>query len=292
MKMIKNLFRKITQKEWNIGFLQNSLEDIISGAPIKVIWMKHNYKFGWFADPFILEQTNEEIIVLVEEFYYPINRGRLSVLFVDKKTFELKKVQPLLELETHLSFPAIVRKNGHVYVYPENYQGGGQKVYELDTRVYKLKFLKKISEERLTDAIFCDLFGKKQIFSTDFSNPNGAELGVYEIDDTGLFSKTSSISFSENIARNAGDWFFLNGKVWRPAQESNENYGHAISLQRVNYEKGSFTFTEIRRIASPHPRMKIAFHTLNAYRDTIVVDCQGYRYGKIASFAAKMRTFF
>ncbi len=53
--------------KYNIGFVDGNLESIIEGEPIKVNWMKHSYKDRWFADPFILDVTDNEIIVLVEE---------------------------------------------------------------------------------------------------------------------------------------------------------------------------------------------------------------------------------
>jgi hypothetical protein len=64
----------IKATKYNIGFVDGSLESIIAGEPMKVNWMKHSYKDRWFADPFILDVTDDEIIVLVEEWYDPIDR--------------------------------------------------------------------------------------------------------------------------------------------------------------------------------------------------------------------------
>ena len=49
------------KEEYNIGFVDNTYEDIISGKPLSVKWMAHSYKDSWFADPFILDVTDTQI---------------------------------------------------------------------------------------------------------------------------------------------------------------------------------------------------------------------------------------
>src|SRR5574344_1914204 len=80
---IKDIVKSLSDERWNIGFISNDLNSIMLGEPIKVNWLKHYYKDSWFADPFILDVTDEEIIVLVEEWYKPIKRGRISKLTID-----------------------------------------------------------------------------------------------------------------------------------------------------------------------------------------------------------------
>ena len=114
---LNKIKRNLLNISWNIGFL-NIDKDFVNKSTWDIRWMKHNYKDRWFADPFILKVTNDEIIVLVEEFYDPIHRGRISKLTIDKQTYELKKIDVILELNSHLSFPAIFRKDDKIYIYP------------------------------------------------------------------------------------------------------------------------------------------------------------------------------
>ena len=45
----------------------------------KIHWLDLNgYKDGWFADPFIFESNERTFVVLAEEWYYPINHGRIT----------------------------------------------------------------------------------------------------------------------------------------------------------------------------------------------------------------------
>ena len=132
------IYRSIMQGVWNIGFVENTLDGVIAGEPLKIRWLNHKCKDRWFADPFILDVTEDKIYVLVEEYYYPHKRGRLAMLTIDRASNTLLKADTILELDSHLSFPAIIRRDGKILVYPENFKGGGQKLYELDLEKPKL----------------------------------------------------------------------------------------------------------------------------------------------------------
>ena len=45
---LKKKIKKLTEERWNVGFIQNSIEDILNNSPLKVNWIKHNYKNSWF----------------------------------------------------------------------------------------------------------------------------------------------------------------------------------------------------------------------------------------------------
>lgn len=291
MKPIE-LYRSIMQGVWNIGFVENTLDGVINGEPLKIKWLNHECKDRWFADPFILDVTDDKIYVLVEEYYYPHKRGRLAMLTIDKASNKLLKADTILELDSHLSFPAIIRRDGKILVYPENFKGGGLKLYELDLEKPALVNGQSISDALLTDAIYTELFGKKQIYSTEIPNPNGSILGVYEMDETGKYVKVKEYNFPEKIARNAGDWFEYKGKKYRPAQESNVEYGHGISFQQIEESPEGLQFKELWRKTSPHPTMKVAFHTFNMYKGVMVMDCRGYRYTVAAGIINFFRRLF
>ena len=286
------IYRSIMQGVWNIGFVENTLDGVIVGEPLKIKWLNHECKDRWFADPFILDVTDDKIYVLVEEYYYPHKRGRLAMLTIDKASNSLLKADTILELDSHLSFPAIIRRGGKVLVYPENSKGGGLKLYELDLEKAALVNGQTVSEVLLADAVYTELFGKKQIYSTEIPKPNGSILGVYEMDGTGKYVKVKEYHFPENIARNAGDWFEYKGKIYRPAQECNVEYGHAISFQQVEESSDGLVFKELWRKSSPHPTMKVAFHTFNMYKGVMVVDCRGYRYRVLAGIVNFFRRPF
>lgn len=291
MRLKDRLIHYIKDTKYNIGFIDGNLKDIIEGIqPIKVNWLNHPYKDRWFADPFILDVTDNEIWVLVEEWYDPINRGRISKLIIDKQTYELKDILVLLELDSHLSFPAIRRAQDGIYVYPENSVTGKLSEYKYIPETEKMEFSSIIANDPLTDAIQTDLFGKKLLFSTRLPDANGKDLYIYQYSEkTKVFTELSQYHYNENLSRSAGDFFRYGENVYRPSQVCIKSYGDAVSIQEVNYSNGQYSEKEIRRIYSPHPDLDLGFHTFNTYKGVIVVDGVGYRRAKLCRILRSLK---
>ena len=291
MRLKDQLIHYIKDTKYNIGFIDGNLKDVIEESrSIKVNWLKHTYKDRWFADPFILDVTNKEILVLVEEWYDPINRGRISKLIIDKQTYELKDILVLLELESHLSFPAIRRAQDGIYIYPENSVTGKLTEYKYIPEKEKLEVSSVIANEALTDAIQTDIFGERFLFSTRLPDANGKDLYIYQYSEkTKTFKEVSQYHYNENLSRSAGDFFRYGENIYRPSQVCIKSYGDAVSIQEVNYSNGQYSEKEIRRIYSPHPDLDLGFHTFNTYKGVIVVDGVGYRRAKLCRILRSLK---
>lgn len=276
---IWQIYKELTSVHWEIGFLDNTLEGIVNGEELRLTLVTHDYPDSWFADPFILDVTDDTIVVLVEEVTKKIQKGRITKLVIDRRTNHVVEKKIILERPGHLSFPIIYRLNDKVYIYPENSADGSLNIYEYSFQNDSVTLIHELSDRPLTDAVFTDLFGKSQLFTTEADYANGFQLDQYEWDcEKKKFVFVTSSIFSEHIARMAGYFFTVNGKVYRPAQESNTNYGHGISLQETSFNNGKWEFKEVRRMVSPHPKLTRSFHTLNSYKGVIVVDVLGKRY--------------
>lgn len=289
MKNFVNVIRDyILSQKYNIGFINGDIHSVMNGESIKVNWLLHSYKDRWFADPFILDISENDIFVLVEEWYDPIQRGRISKLTIDKRTFILKDIKVLLENKTHLSFPMILRKTDGIYVYPENSATGKWVEYKYNQEKDYLEEQRTMANIPLTDSVFCDYFNEPLMFSTCLPDANGKELGIYLWDkDKHQYIVKESYHFKENLSRMAGDFFQYNGKVYRPAQVCIKSYGDAVSIQEVKHENGEWDFQEVRRIYSPHPDFDLGFHTFNMYKGIIVVDALGFRKPKLCHLLRK-----
>lgn len=282
MKMLERLINYIKATKYNIGFIDGSLKSVIDGREVKVNWLKHSYKDRWFADPFILDVTNDEIILLVEEWYDKINRGRISKLTIDKKSCELKALRVMIDEGFHMSFPAITRKVDGIYIQPECGLTRGLMEYKYDEVTDSFLSGKIISELPLADSVRNNLFGSDMMFSTKLPDANGKELGIYEWNkSTNRYDIKDYYHFDENISRMAGNFFTYNDNIYRPAQVCIKSYGDAVSLQKVMHDDRGWYFEEIRRIYSPNPDYDLGFHTFNIYKNVIVVDALGYRKPKL-----------
>jgi hypothetical protein len=273
---IQKIIRSLADRYYNVGFVQNSLEGILNGEELNVIYVKHAYKDHWFADPFILRVTDRLIEVLVEDFSLSLDRGRISLLRVDRQSYELKELIPILTLPTHLSYPAVLRRDGDVYIYPESGASGKLQLYKLDIDSLELHEHRVLAVGDIADSTITTLFGEEIMFATEDPHKDGKILGIYRLNDEGLFVKTDEILFDEVIARSAGDLFEYHGIVIRPAQESNEMYGHAVVLQQITKQNDGMQIKELRRLYAPSKKYPLGLHTFNMYQGVIVVDSIAY----------------
>lgn len=271
-----------TEQRWTLGFIEDPIEDIVSGKDIVVHYIKGQPKDRWYADPFILSVDNNTIVLLVEEFLYNTRLGRIAKLTIRKKDLQLISDEVILELNSHLSFPAIKRDGGKVYIYPENAGGIGLALYEYDMKQNSCTYIKTISTEPLADAIITDVFGEELMFTTQIPKHNGNELTVYRFNN-GTPLLITTCRFESNIARNAGNWFNVGNTVYRPAQDCNGGYGMAVLLQKVCRKADSFEFDTIRRIESKNPYYTTGCHTFNYYKGVGVIDVHGYIHCHLAA---------
>ena len=287
-EMIRNLLYKLywrlTINEWQIGFPQTTRENIAMGGRYKIALLKGVPNGRWFADPFILDVTPTHIILLVEEFVNATAKGRIARLTISRNDYTLQRNDTLLDLDTHLSFPTIVRQGGAVYVIPENSAGGKLNAYIYDEAAAKLVPYTTLCPKPLIDALHHDIDGNEYIFATQGPDANGTKLHIYIKDQKGEYAHHQTVTFNDNIARNGGEFFNIGGNLYRPAQDCNGGYGRGLSIQRIEKDdKGMFTFTETARLKSPRKHLDHGMHTLNEYKGVTVVDVSSYRRPTISS---------
>lgn len=292
--IIKDAYLNYTTFRWTVGIADYDENAILTpGSKLNVHWVKHSIKDSWFADPFILSETEDFIYLLVEQVFYSNNKGIISRLKIGKRGWELLAIEPIIEISTHLSFPAYFRKNGKVYIYPENTKTGKLTLYEYDESSGKAVPIRDISLSPLADAVIWQMGDKKVILATKAPNDNGRVLEAHPFYETVSPEKEGpmeSISFPERIARNAGIPFEIDGRFFRPAQNCERRYGECVIIQEVIQSEVGLHFNEVNRFYSPLPSYKVAFHTFNVFeKKYIAVDAEGMRYGRLAQFLYLLR---
>ena len=165
------MVRRVIQPRWRIGIVENSLEGIVNGEELRVQWPSNPFHDRWFADPFVLSVDGDEVTLLVEDYRYAEGQGRISRIIVDRKRGAIVSCKTILR-GGHYSFPAILRENGKVYLYPEQSRQGKLELYEYCPETETCEYVQTLSEEPLTDAIIY----KGVIYSTRLPEPNGKRL--------------------------------------------------------------------------------------------------------------------
>ena len=286
---LKRIISNLNAKYWAIGFVKNGLDGVMNDDVIDVEWLKMP-KDGWFADPFILEVSDDEIQVLVEEMPSDYNKGVFTLLKINRHNMELVSKKTILKLPTHLSFPCILRENDKVYIYPESAQSGRLDMYEYHFDTESVTFEKTICDDVVWDSCISDCFGDRMLFTAandDFT------LDVYKWNDSkDRFVTWKQVLSDNKNSRMGGQLFEYKGNMYYPAQDCNEIYGGAIQIKRINFENGEFSIETVKRISSPHPKMRLGLHTLNEYKGVVVVDVHGYRHpiaGKIVGWMVGLK---
>lgn len=288
---IKQLAGKLNERFWALGFVKDGLDGVMNDNPIRVDWLKMPRK-GWFADPFILDVNDKEIQVLVEEM--PVGKpckGVITLLKVNRNTFELISKKIVLEIPTHLSFPCVLRENGRIYVYPESAKSGKLDVYEFDPKTETMTFVKTICDDVVWDSCITDRLGERMLFTGAHDGDQILDIYRWEASKERFLPWKQEVSDNKNV-RMGGQLFDYNGEVYYPAQDCNGGYGSALQIKRVKYSNGQFSFVTVKRITSPHPKMKLGLHTLNEYKGVVVIDVLGYRHpfvGKIIDWMVKVK---
>jgi len=225
-------------------------------------------------DPFILAENEHFIQFLVEEFDSCVNRGRIARIVVDKKCDTITECHIILDLPTHLSFPAIYRdEEGFIYVHPENSASGKSSIYRYDKAEDKLVEPLELVDKPLTDAIIQYENGKYIMYATEIPGEAGPFLKVFESDSIlKPFVKVNEIDFGNRTARMAGQFLKTEYGIIRPSQDCIYDYGEAVLFYR-----GKEIIGELR----PSGWRYEGIHTFNTYQNTFVIDLKKYNHAWI-----------
>lgn len=276
------LFRKVQYcQNWNIGFCECGPEGFVSGGGLPAVkWLKHPYRDRWFADPFILRATEDEIVVFVEECRIEDNpKGIICELVIDRKTMRLRERYVLLELDTHLSYPAVIESGGKVYVYPENGASGKLNMYEYDAASHRLVNPRCILEEAVADATIVEAGGRFLMSATRFPH---TQDGAYLYDAPSLFGPFVAVgeapyASGTDCSRQGGNFFRASGALYRPAQDCTVRYGGSLAVMKSGLP-AALAQERAFIIAPPSRRYPLGVHTLNFKDGLCVVDAYGYYY--------------
>lgn len=287
-----NLLRKIQYSQfWNIGFCEQTPEELVRDKRLKEVrWLKHPYRDRWFADPFILKVTDEEIVVFVEECPIENPKGIICELVVDRRTMRLKERYVLLELDTHLSYPAVMRHKGKVYVYPENGTSGKLNIYEYNGENHQLVNPICILNESVADATIVERNGCYYMSATKFpETQQGAYLFVSD-SPFGPFRQVGADPYQTNKAcsRQGGNWFETYGNIYRPSQNCEARYGGGLSIMYSDLREG-ISEKQICQLGPIKGRYSLGLHTLNFNDGLCVIDGYGYYYPVLGELYYSLR---
>ena len=271
MSLIGKIKETLVHYTWDLAYFDYDELIITQGLDFdKIHIIKNPYTKKWFADPFILRDSERELVLLVEEYDSDVRRGRIAQVNVDKINNCIVSCDIILDLPTHLSFPVIYRVDDKVILHPENSASGFSYMYEYDENEKKIVNSIMVIDEPLTDAIIikdADIF---KMFATRVPESNGCNLRSYVSKDFfGPYKAVGVDSYPHCRARMAGQFIDYDSKYIRPAQDCEGAYGKAVIFFEGFKELG-----EIR----PTNYKYAGVHTFNKYNNTCIIDIKRFDY--------------
>lgn len=265
----------LRQEDWNIGLINDtfSLDKPIDHKAEAAQWLPRKKKTVYFADPFLLEHENDQLL-FAERFDYEQGKGSLVLL---KQSENYRHAHPILDADFHFSFPFIFKNEETIYCIPECYESNSVQLYTYDSQDTRLIFKKNLVEGfQAIDPILFEHEKRWWLFFTIKAMPSVHLYAFYSDQPFGNFTPHANNPIKTDIrsARNAGKPFVENGKLFRPSQDCSSHYGRAVNIcQIVDLSPTTFEEKIVSRIgpnaSSSYPS---GLHTFNYTTKTIVFD--------------------
>ena len=292
------MFQKLSSCRWDLAFIDESMDEILSGKPIHFTKVRNPFSDEyWFADPFILDVTPEYIYVLAEAMPSTNHKGVIAKLTIERSSMTIINVEVILEEPWHLSFPNIMRKDGHIYVYPESAYGKKLYLYELTedkNGKTALKRIQTLCDDVIWDTDITELFGESLLFT---AHQDDFHLDIYRWDvEQNRYIYSESIESAEQNMRMAGSCFEHKGSIIYPSQISTPYiYGKAVQLRQISLRNDKLELKEIRTITPPKGLLYRGLHTFNTDKGLTIVDMNQYNLftgliiGKLVEIKKRLR---
>jgi hypothetical protein len=285
---VEKYINRLFLKKWTIGICKANIEEIIRTKSFDpdIHWLRLKENNAFFADPFLVVSKSGEYNVLLEEFPYKQDYGKISLMTFDEN-FNQRRHKLLLDTGSHLSYPFAFRENGKIYIFPESAQADKLSCYEYNSEDETITFKKDILDLPLRDSTIIKHNGKYWIFGTISDNGHDYKLHVYFADELlGNYQAhpQNPIKSGLNGTRSAGDFAVVDGTIYRPTQNCKNSYGESISINKITelneYSVVEEPYMEISLNSKNKNNNKVAsIHTINWLNGTMVVD------GKLSTFA-------
>jgi hypothetical protein len=236
-------------------------------------------KDRYWADPFVLEK-NGRYFVFFEELPFETGRAHISMLEIDRASGRASPAVRVLERDYHLSYPFLVEHDGQLYMIPETAQKGTVEAYRCIDFPLRWKLERVLMEGvRCVDATFHRAADRWWMFA------NAAAAGSRMFDDElHLFHAErllgewrphprNPVKSDARCARPAGQLYWKNGALHRPAQICAPLYGSGLSVNRVlRLTPREYVERQVERILPSREDGILGVHTINRAGDLTVID--------------------
>jgi hypothetical protein len=236
-------------------------------------------KEKFWADPFPVKHDGK-YFVFFEEYLFKDDRAHISAMELTKSG--PTEPAPVLKRDYHLSYPFIFHWNDRYYMIPETAANRTVELYVCESFPNEWKLEATLfAGVPARDATLFEADGLWWMFVAIADTDSSDELHLY-YSSTPLGPwqphKRNPVKSDVRNSRPAGRLFEWNGELYRPAQDSSQRYGYAMTINRVlRLTPDEFVEQEVSKILPQWRKDLRGTHTLNICDDLTVIDCLVHR---------------
>jgi hypothetical protein len=226
------LTRYFRHELWAIGIVTTNSDGF--PALTKVNWLS-GPKGQFRADPFGLE-SEDGFFILCEQFDYRKDKGVIVASALDSSGRILRE-EVVLEEQTHMSYPFLLRYGRDIYCIPETHQRNCVTLYRAVEFPWKWERVSDLLRGfAAVDSTLCHWNGMWWLFcSSHEEGPNDKLFLFYSPDLLHGWRphRMNPVKIDVTSSRPAGTPFISEGRLYRPAQDCSETYGGRVVVNRV-----------------------------------------------------------
>jgi len=217
----------------------------------------------------------------VKYSYLPFAAGKAHIAVTEvRRDGSWSPPVPVLQRDYHLSYPFLLEHEGQLYMIPETGQNGTVELYRCVDFPLRWKLEKTLLQGvRLVDATLHRGADRWWMFANGAAGASRGfddELHLFHADS--LFGEwhahpRNPVKSDVRCARPAGNLYWRDGKLYRPAQICVPRYGAGLSINRVlRLTPHSYAERQVERVLPDAAQGLLGLHTINRAGDLTVAD--------------------
>lgn len=261
-------FRALSKENWHIRLIRGN----------DTVVIKHK-QAGFWADPFILVKDGQSHIFF-ENYLDQLGRGIISHVYVNEQG-EVSEDTVIFNQPYHLSYPHLIEQDGNLFMIPESKSANQIQLLKCEDFPLKWTHQKNIIQGiQAVDSTVVKLNGLFWLFCTvqtsSYSNSSDVLLIYYcdKLDGEWQQHMQNPIKLTNSASRSAGNFFYEDGILCRPVQNSRKGYGHSIDVYAITTLTPTDYKDELKYTlpsSNYHPQTT-ALHTYNTHQHQTVID--------------------
>lgn len=265
---------------WQCGIIKARTADLLGELQYnidleEVDWLTPKNNNFYYADIFAIRES-ERLMLLFEDYTYNTRKGKISSVWFNERDYSFSNPVSVLEESWHLSYPFIFKNKGTIYCIPESKDRKNVELYKFDINTMKLIHVRTlIPDLEAVDPTLIYHQNHWYLFFTAGYATN-VELHIWHaenLEDNFIPHVLNPVKSNISNARPAGSLFYLDGKLYRPAQDCSRSYGGRIIINEVKILSEDSFLEMAVNVLEPPPSFQ-GLHNLSFAGDSMLFDCK------------------